>query len=893
MRNYAILGLVLAMFGLLAPSHRLSAQDEIILTLGVPAWREDTFEDPELFRQFEAEHPNVKVVLAPPSDNAFFVAAAFDLEQHLESAADYASSADVLYVSNDNLSIEATLAGYFLDLQPLAAGDPALNPEDFFPSAYESFQWDRGLWGLPVSLNVQIVIYEPAAFDAAGLEYPNAGWTLEDYANADRLLTEFNDAGEMTRPGFPLFGRQGILLRSLLDHGFYDPTTSPEQPRFTDPDTEALLSSWIEYYEEGLFGAAPMSGMVDFASVPLQISSPFLLSSNFGIPGDTPRAGTLLPGGTAALQVEGFAVSSGTQHPELAYELVKYLTSSVQVSNSFFGTSPARRSLVGQTPEGDDNIIIRPEFSPENQALLDQALEGALPTSELRYSFYIDRIVNEVQEGGELAQVLSEIEAEAVQNLQEAASRRGTTVVAVATPVPTPVLAAGEVALDFGLVSFISPLPNRDRWDQVISDFIATDPQVRHIVLDTGFSPSLTDMTEQYDCFYLPFNNTQADDLNTVLSLDPFLDADINFDASDIIGGVMAQVQRDNRTWAYPLNIQPGVLWYNSQMFADADVPAPEDGWTADAFADALRSLRVSPDDPTPFQPREFGGNYLLMLVASFGGLPLDYRTQPVTINFTDPSTVEALRQVLDLAKNGYIAYQEIGNLASGIIMGGGSGGGGSDIPIYNETLNEFSFNRFQFQAETGIEDPYRLTSYPSGSQYTPVTYTVGTAYISASSAAPEACYRWISRLAEHPELFTSMPARRSQLNNPELAAALGLDLSAFYAQYEAQLQAPNVLEFPSLNTGAVSSPGDFITQTWLNRAMDRYVLEDADLETELAEAEMFARDYQTCMEGLPPYNQAMLSSQQEQLSYARGLFNCIESADPSMAEGLPELPEE
>src|SRR5690606_4010720 len=295
-------------------------------------------------------------------------------------------------------------------------------------------------------------------------------------------------------------------------------------------------------------------------------------------------------------------------------------------------------------------------------------------------------------------------------------------------------------------------------------EFTSTDPQVRHIELDNNSAPSLTQMAEQYDCFYLPFNAANSDDVSALLSLDPFLDADFNFDANDIPGNLLAQLQRNNRTWAYPLNLQPQVLWYHSQLFAEAGIPAPEGGWTTDAFNDALRSLKIDADDPPPFQPRDFGGNYILMLTAAYGGLPLDYRTQPVTVNFTDLATVEALRQVLDLAKQGYIQYQQLAT------TGGVFGGGGSDTPIYTDTLSPFSFNRFQFQQQnTDFVDPYRITSYPTGSQYTPVTYSIGTAYISATSPIPDACYRWISTLGEHPELFMAMPARRSQLNNPEL----------------------------------------------------------------------------------------------------------------------------
>lgn len=866
----------------------LSAQSETIITLSLPEWREDIFENTDILSRFQAEHPGVKVVLAPSADNAFFTPAAYDLDAHLEGVTDYASSADVLYVSSDNLSIEATRAGLFLDLAPLAAGDPQLNEQDFFSSAYESFQWDRGLWGLPVSMDVQIIVYDPAAFDAVGLAYPDEGWTLDDYANADRLLSEYDEDGELIRPGFPVFGSGTVLIRSLLGHGFYDPATVPQQPKFTDPDLETLLASWADYQQEGLLGGAPLSGGIDFNNIPLQLSSPFLLASTFMPRNSGARAGVLLPGGTASLRVEGFGVSGGTQQPELAYELVKFLSNDASITNAFFAVSPARRSLVGAEADSDETVF-RPEFSDDVQQIIDEALENAIPTSEMRYANYVDRIVSLVaQDNQDLNSVLSTMEAEAVENLQIAAERRSTTVVAVATPAPTPVLSAGEVALNFGITSFTSSLPNRDRWDQVIDEFTRADPEVRQITLDSDFTTSLSQIAEQNDCFYLPFNQTDTTELDAILSLDPFMDADPNFDAADIIGNVMAQVETNNQTWAYPLNIQPSVLWYNSDSFASAGIAAPEDGWSADAFTDALQSLKVAPDDPVPFQPREFGGNYILMLAAAYGGLPLDYRTQPVTVNYADPATVEALRQVLDLAKAGYIQYQQLANIGGGIVMGGGSGGGGGpQIPIYNETLNQFSFQRFQFSGNP--ENAYRLTSYPAGSQYTPVTYAIGTGYISAFTPAPDACYRWLATLAEHPELFSAMPARRSQLNNAELGASLGVDLSNFYRQFESLLQSPNVIEFPSV-TGGITSPTDFITQYWLNRAMDRYVLEDADLETELADADVFAKDYQTCTANLPAFDQS--ASQQDQLRYARQIFDCAGSVDPSMESELPQLPE-
>src|SRR5690606_26239404 len=163
----------------------------------------------------------------------------------------------------------------------------------------------------------------------------------------------------------------------------------------------------------------PLSGSIDFNAIPLQISGTFQLTGNVGPAGATPKAGALLPGGTAGLRVDGFAVSAGTTQPELAYELVKYLSSDGQVANAFSSSSPDGRRLVGIEPEFEDQVIFRPQYPEEVQALSTRALENALPTSEMRFSFYIEQIINRVvHEDQDLAAVLPEIEAEATQNLQ-------------------------------------------------------------------------------------------------------------------------------------------------------------------------------------------------------------------------------------------------------------------------------------------------------------------------------------------------------------------------------------------------------------------------------------------------------------------------------------------
>jgi ABC-type glycerol-3-phosphate transport system substrate-binding protein len=863
--------ILLLLMSIFAPLFLVLAQDNaVVVSLAIPEYLADGFNDTVL-GQFEAENPGVKVHIVKSGDEAYYSPAAYDIDGHLTGAEKYISTADVLYVNAFNFSVEGTRASYFLDLTPLINVDSSLDTNDFFPNIWQSYQWDGGMWAMPVSASVRILAYKPAAFDEAGLAYPNENWTIDDLVTAAQALSKKDENGKVIQPGIYSVGDQSLLFRSLLGQGFYDDSVFPNAPRLSDPALAQLLTTWVELEKDGTTGRNLDFSSFDYNDVPMRVDQSYILSQP-GLTGGDQWAGSLLPGGVAGMNVEGFAISGATQYPEQSYALLKFLSSNVDIVTRFFGDTPARRSLVGKQSEDTVGIGIL-NRSPEVEAFIQDALQKALPLSEMRFGDYISQAIDKMVNDGEDADAaLQEVEASAVQNLQTAEAKHGATTVAVATIVPTPVLTAGEVSLNFGLTAFVSPLPNRDKWDEVINDFTANDPQVRQVVLDTGFGLSLADMSQKDDCYFLPYSIVQMQtDLSPILPLDPYMSADPNFDKNDVVGNTMTQLQKNDQTWAYPIIIQPQVLRYNKNLFDKAGVPAPDNGWTVDQFADAVRQLKLDPGDPPPFVPNEGGGTHLLILIAAYGGIPLDYRTDPVTLNFTDPTTVEAIRQVLDLAKNGYIKYQKLGDFG-----GGGGGGSSNTVPIFTQSLSMISFYSFPQDSD----NPYLMTTYPSGSQYTGISYDIGTAYISSTSQNPDACYRWITTVAQHPDLFMAMPARRSQLND---AASTSPDLAAAYNQIDQILQDPNAISIPSQIGGAASSPGNFVVQLWLFRAFDSYVLEDGDLDAKLSEAQTFAEAYQGCVADIPPNTLGPDATQKEQLAYYLQYITCATNVDPSL----------
>jgi len=861
-----------------------SAQSNAVITLAAPQNLRMSLEDTGVIEAFEAENPGIDVVVEYVQN--FNASAVNDMESYLEDMQTFVEGGDVVYVGTNSIAPEATRAGLFLDLAPLTNGDASLNVNDFYPLIWQSFQWDGGVWALPVTTGATGLTYDPDAFDAAGLAYPSPAWTIDDLANAARALTQRDSSGAVTTAGLTAASNNvGLLFRSLLGQPYYDASTLPTNPRLATPELDALLTTWKTLIDEGVIvvggggpdGEAPMTIGQSFMAVRATRSS----SGSDEIEIISETVNTLLPGGHAGLSANGFAVSAGTQYPEQAYALARFLTTRPELSAGFGMSSPARQSLVGVSSDtgGPERGPMMNFSSPEIDAFVSEAVANGLPYSEYRFSNYVGVALSQMtSQGLDALTALQNVEAAAITNLQTADANRGQLAVMVPTPVPTPVLQSGEIALNFGVQQNNLLVANKDLWDQVINEFVANDPQVGQVIVDspTGFMSDVAGMAESYECFYMPSNAVPDMDLSLVLNLDPFMDTDSSFSRTDVVGSTLAQLQRDNRTWAFPIMIQPVVMRYDRNLFALAGVPEPTNGWTLDAFVDALNRLKVDSPDDAPFSMGNLGGGTnLLMLIAAFGGLPFDYRTDPAKVNLTDPATVAAIQQVLDLAKSGLIAYDALGitgedaAITTQTLGGGGGGmfGGGIGISVSIEGGPGGQRN----QEDTA------LTTFPTGSQYTALSYGVGTAYISATAQNPDACYRLISTLALHPELFGSMPARRSLINSPSVLASQGADSVAVYNQIDAMMQSPNTVIFPAFFGGG--TPATFLTQMWLQAAFDAYVVDDADLATELADAQTYIVAFNECVAALPSFDPAT----QAQPEFFEAYIECATQIDPDM----------
>lgn len=109
---------------------------------------------------------------------------------------------DVMYMGCEDFPFYAA-KDVFLDLTPMVKNDPdTVTPkfsiDDFYPQTVEPFIHEGKILGIPKDFSTMVVYYNKTMFDAAGVAYPKAGWTWNDFLDTAKKLTKQNpDTGRM------------------------------------------------------------------------------------------------------------------------------------------------------------------------------------------------------------------------------------------------------------------------------------------------------------------------------------------------------------------------------------------------------------------------------------------------------------------------------------------------------------------------------------------------------------------------------------------------------------------------------------------------------------------------------------------------------------------------
>jgi multiple sugar transport system substrate-binding protein len=279
----------------------------------------------QIVADFEAAHPNIKVKVDVSDWDGYW------------------EKLKVLFASEtppDVFAMDAPLfpdwqgRGVLLNLQPYIDASPGFL-DDFYPVTLTNYKLPDGYYGLPRDFQTIVIYYNKDMFDAAGLPYPKAEWTLEDMRQtAIKLTKDTNGDGAIDQWGLgtdlwdmELFWSEVIWsyggeiinadrTKTLLGEG---PARDAWQfiadlilvdGCMPDPDTATQYG--YDLFQAGVVAMWPMGhwALPDYLGVDFKF--------------DVVAFPTGPVSKATSVNSAGYVISKNSEHPQEAWELVKY-----------------------------------------------------------------------------------------------------------------------------------------------------------------------------------------------------------------------------------------------------------------------------------------------------------------------------------------------------------------------------------------------------------------------------------------------------------------------------------------------------------------------------------------------------------------------------------------
>ena len=320
-----------------------------------------------LIEGFERQNPDIKVEFLHIPQNYF-------QKIHLLFASNLAP--DVIFMNN-YYAPKYIKAGLFEDLSPYFKEE--LKNQMFFEKSVQCFTYDEKLYAIPRDVSALVVYYNKNAFDRNGVKYPNSDWTINDFIETGKKLT--NPKNKKWGTG---------VERDIL---FMLPFLYSNNARIINENGEIILDNAaepIQLYADlvNKFHIAPSkaeTGSLTLAQMFLQEKIAMHISGRWLVPKYREEAKfdwdvINFPSGSAGsvinIDASGYAVSKSSKHKEADIKLIKYLTSKDAMEK--FAKSglivPARKDAAFA-----DSFFV-PEKKPKHASVFLKAVETGVPT---------------------------------------------------------------------------------------------------------------------------------------------------------------------------------------------------------------------------------------------------------------------------------------------------------------------------------------------------------------------------------------------------------------------------------------------------------------------------------------------------------------------------------
>ncbi|MCX7680844.1 MAG: extracellular solute-binding protein [Anaerolineae bacterium] len=814
--------------------------EPVTIRFAISDWQRDAYKD--LAAMFMEANPDVCIQFISYDE----LLGPVDFTQGFDQIKwpDLPRVADVFPI-NMPMSTDVVATRRVRDLTPFIEADADFHPEDFYPGALEGYQWGNGTWAIPVVLGVNIVMYHKSLFDAAGVTYPEPGWTWEDLIAKAQALTERN-GDKVTRWGFAFKVRSPIILiESRAGVPLIDYTSDPPMPRFDRPEVVEAVRWYTGLYAEAVI-TYPVSidnpqALYDGKVAAIWTDTLWRLPSpqiDVGIapfPVDTRGLTPIFP-------IEALAMSAGTRYPEAAWRWIKFLTYQ-RISGLLFGSPlPARRSVAENTGYWES-------LDTETAAVLQYVIQHGHPRpfeastggGEQALFTALDAILSGEKS---VEDALAEANVEAIELMRKERER-----LASITPVPPFTVGEGEgreTPEGAVTITFIAGAgsSDRQRYLDLAIRFHETHPDiaVEIAALDSPATlPDLAGLAAAADCFLAPPDFRGPQDVAAVLSLRPFLDAEPSYPADDFFPAALLPFTWQGDLRGLPAELVPYVVEYKRDLFDAAGVDYPRSDWTYDEFvARAIALTQGEGEDILQygFVPEPFADYVLPLILERWGADLLDETQNPPALSFDSPATVAALRRYTDLAT----VHRVQPHFAVDLTQPSGAAlmEWESLIRSGRAAMWMVSSAWSAYLHQDGAEN-LGVAPLPAGGGGSGYVQAKGY-LISAQSRAPQACWEWINFLSGQPEAVQGLPARRSLAESEVYRQRVSPERT------DAYLAAVADADPHSFIVTAAQQPWLHGVEYWLFRAYTQVVNGERSVEAALAEVQGLADAYRACV---------------------------------------------
>jgi multiple sugar transport system substrate-binding protein len=272
----------------------------------------------QIVEAFQTEHPDIQVTIeVVPWANYW---------EKLQTAAAGGELYDVFWMNGPNFPVYAS-KGVLTDLKDLIAKD-SIDTSVYPQAMLDLYTLEGDVYGLPKDFDTIGLYYNKDMFDAAGVDYPNADWTWDDFSKAATALTKDGNWGFAStledQPGYWnwIYANDGQVIaedgtKVLFDspancdtmkflYGFVERGESPDGATLSsiDPSTQLFPGGRVAMITSGSWMARTYADA----------------EPNIGV-------APLPMGKKHATIIHGLSnvIWSGTEHPAEAWEFLKFL----------------------------------------------------------------------------------------------------------------------------------------------------------------------------------------------------------------------------------------------------------------------------------------------------------------------------------------------------------------------------------------------------------------------------------------------------------------------------------------------------------------------------------------------------------------------------------------